>query len=64
MKTSTHILIVVLAIGHVAMLVSAQEASAPASKTSVDPSGTWRREYDWNDTRIEEVLRLTLKEDG
>ena len=64
MKYSTHILIAVLAIGHVATFVSAQEASTPASKTSVDPSGTWRREYDWNETRIEEVLRLTRKEDG
>ncbi len=60
MKYSTHILIVVLAILQVTTLVSAQEAG----KMKVDPSGTWRREYDWNDTRIEEVLRLKLKEDG
>lgn len=64
MKYSTHILIAVLAVGQVTTLVSAQEALAPASKTTVDPSGTWRREYDWYDTRIKEVIRLNLKEDG
>ena len=63
MKRSTHILIVVLA-GQLTTLGSAQEALAPAGKTKVDPSGTWRREYDWNDTRIEEVVRLKLKADG
>ncbi len=64
MKYSTHILFAVLAVGQVTTLVSAQEALAPASKTTFDPSGTWRREYDWYDTRIEEVIRLNLKEDG
>ena len=64
MTYSTHILIVVLTVGQVTTLVSAQKAPTPASKTTVDPSGTWRREYDWYDTRIEEVLRVTLKEDG
>jgi len=64
MKYSTHILFAVLAVGQVTTLVSAQEALAPASKTTFEPSGTWRREYDWYDTRIEEVIRLNLKENG
>ncbi len=64
MKYSIHILIAVLAVGQVTTLISAQEALLPASKTKVDPSGTWRREYDWYGTIIEEVIRLNLKEDG
>ncbi len=64
MKYASHILIVVFAVVQVSTLVSAQEAHAPVSKTTVDPSGTWRREYDWYDTRIDEVIRLNLKEDG
>ena len=64
MQYSMGILIAVLTVGQVTTLVSAQEALVPAPKTTVDPSGTWRREYDWNDTRIEEVVRLNLKEDG
>jgi hypothetical protein len=35
-----------------------------AGLATVDPTGTWRREYDWQDNRIEEVLRVTLTEDG
>jgi pectate lyase len=64
MKYLIHILIVILAVGQVTTLVLAQEALAPPNKMKVDPSGTWRREYDWYDTRIEEVVRLNLKEDG
>ena len=64
MKRSTHILIAVLAAGQFTTLVSAQGTLAPAAKTKANPSGTWRREYDWNDTRVEEVVRLKLKGDG
>ena len=64
MKRSTHILIAVLAAGQFTTLVSAQGTLAPAAKTKANPSGTWRREYDWNDTRVEEVARLKLKADG
>jgi hypothetical protein len=64
MKCSIHILIAVLTVGQITTLVSAQKAPMPAGQTTVDPSGTWRREYDWYETRIEEVLRITLKEDG
>ncbi|MHC4165431.1 MAG: hypothetical protein ACYSWQ_00565 [Planctomycetota bacterium] len=60
MNRSTAILIAMITLGQVTTLVFAQEAG----KTKVDPSGTWRREYDWNDTRIEEVLRLKLTGDG
>ena len=56
--------IAMLIVGLATTLVSAQETPSPASKTTVDPSGTWRREYDWYNTRIEEVLRVTLKDDG
>jgi pectate lyase len=62
MKCSTRILVAVLAVGQVAMFVSTQGALAQTSKTTVDPSGTWLREYDWYDTRIEEVVRLNLKD--
>ena len=64
MKYSTRMLITVLTVAQVTTLVSAQEALVPARKTTVDPSGTWRREYDWNDARVEEVVRLNIKEDG
>jgi hypothetical protein len=64
MSYSTRILIGVLAVGTLATLASAQEPLAPASQATVDPSGTWRREYDWYDTRVEEVIRVNLLEDG
>ncbi|MHC4521059.1 MAG: hypothetical protein ACYTAS_20900 [Planctomycetota bacterium] len=57
MSDSTRILVALLAVVIVTTFVS-------AGQTAVDPSGTWRREYDWYDTRIEEVLRVTLAEDG
>ena len=49
-----------LAVGLAATVVSAQNTSS----SSVDPSGTWRREYDRNNERVAETLRLTLLEDG
>jgi hypothetical protein len=33
-------------------------------RIQIDPSGTWRREYDWNDARVEEVIRLNQMADG
>ena len=53
MKNSTCIAIAVFALVSVTALVSAQAA--------VDPSGTWQREYDWNDARVEEVIQLYLE---
>ncbi|MHC4537940.1 MAG: pectate lyase family protein, partial [Planctomycetota bacterium] len=50
--------------GQIMTLVSAQGARTTASRTTVDPSGTWVREYDWYDARVEEVTRLKLTEDG
>lgn len=32
-----------------------------AAQTAVDPSGTWQREYVWNDVSVEEVIRLHLE---
>jgi len=64
MMYSARTLIALLVVAHVAALVSAQDALAAAGKTTVDPSGTWRREYDWYDTRIEEVLRVNVRENG
>jgi pectate lyase len=55
MKYLTRILMAVLVVGHVTTLVM-------ASNMTVDPSGTWVREYDWYDARIEEVTRLNLKD--
>ena len=63
MKYSVRILMAVLAVGQFTIFISAQEAFARASTTTVNPSGTWVREYDWNDARVEEVTRLNL-EDG
>ncbi|MHC4564746.1 MAG: hypothetical protein ACYTE3_03210 [Planctomycetota bacterium] len=64
MNCSRHILIAVLTFGQAAAVVSAQEAPGPTGKTTTDPAGTWRREYDWYETRIEEVIRLNVKEAG
>jgi hypothetical protein len=64
MKRSTHILIAVLAVVQFTTLALAQGAMTPAGKTKVDPSGTWRREYDWNNATVEEVIRIKLKADG
>ncbi len=64
MKYSTRILITVLAVVQVTTLVLSQQALAQTSTTTVDPTWTWRREYDWYDARVEEVTRLSLKEDG
>ena len=60
MNYATRSLLAVLAVGLAATVVSAQNTSS----SSVDPSGTWRREYDWNNERVAETLRLTLLEDG
>ncbi len=60
MNRLTAILIAMVTLGPVTALVSAQVAG----KTKPDPSGTWRREYDWNDTRVEEVIQLELKGGG
>ena len=64
MNVSRRILIAVLTVGLGAAVVSAQDTPASAAKTTTDPAGTWRREYDWSETRIEEVIRLNVKEGG
>jgi pectate lyase len=64
MKYTTHIVITVLAVILVTTLVSPHQSLALASKAKVDPLGTWRREYDWYDTRIVEVFRLSINKDG
>jgi hypothetical protein len=53
MKNSICIAIAVFALVPFNALVSAQAA--------VDPSGTWQREYDWNDARVEEVIQLHVE---
>ncbi|NQV34623.1 MAG: hypothetical protein HQ515_18160 [Phycisphaeraceae bacterium] len=53
MKNSTCIAIAVFALVPFSALLAAQAA--------VDPSGTWTREYVWNDAEVEEVLRLDLE---
>jgi hypothetical protein len=58
MKYSTHVLIALFTVAHVTILLSAPPVLA------ADPSGTWRRQYDWNGTTVDEVLRLTLEDDG
>lgn len=62
MNCSRHILIIAVTLGQAVGIVSTTEAQA--SQATADPAGTWRREYDWNETRIEEVLRLHVKENG
>jgi len=64
MKYSIRILIAILAVGQIPTLVSAQQSLTLVEKTKVDPLGTWRREYDWYDTRIVEVFQLKVNEDA
>jgi hypothetical protein len=64
MNITTGILMAALTVGPLATPLRAQDAEAPAGKTKADPSGTWRRTYDWNSVSVDEVVRLNLKEDG
>jgi peroxiredoxin len=51
----------VLAAFFVTWTMSSQAAE---DKKAVDPSGTWRLEYDWDGTRIKDAFRLNLAKNG
>ena len=66
-------LILAMAAFHVAVAITVhadddakKENGNPEQETgqAVDPSGTWRLEYDWNGSRIKDSYRLALAEKG
>ena len=65
MKYAAFLLTTVLTTAPLPSVVVAQEAAAETKEPkTVDPSGTWRLEYDWNGTRIKDAFRLNLAKAG
>jgi opacity protein-like surface antigen len=66
MKCPTVLLIAILATVQITSPVAAQDEPVVANKEAkaADPSGTWRLEYDWNETRVKEAFRLNLEKKG
>ncbi|MHC4119256.1 MAG: DUF1565 domain-containing protein [Planctomycetota bacterium] len=54
----------VLKVWPVAGELSSDFDSSAKRDVRIDPSGTWRREYDWNGTLVKETVRLNIKQDG